>query len=372
MRVAIISFRTFEYGGVERYAYQLVNHLSKKAEVHLFTNKFIGKTDAKVHLIPAIGKKDIFTVNSFMYFLHRRLRKKSFDIVHSMGPLYLYPDVVTAHMCQKKLLSEAENLFKDFSVTKRSYWKIRTLVAANFQRFSFNNAKKVITVSSLLAKELKISYSLKEPVVIYPGIDFSQGADKTFKKRKREELGINENAIVILFVGGQWTRKGLKYAIGALSFLSKNVLLLVVGSGDTRKYLSFAKQWGVKARVLFLGFKKDVTDYYAVSDILVLPSLYEAFGYPVLEAMAMGLPVVVSSFVGAAEIVEEGKTGYIVREIENPQALSRAINHIIIMGPKSFEKKVREKARQFLWENNISRIMSLYGEVIEEKKRANK
>jgi len=366
MKVAIISFKTYEYGGVERYAYELANHLAKKVEVHLFTNKFVGETDAKVHLVPAIGKKDLFSVNSFMYFLSRRLKRKSFDIIHSMGPLYLYPDVVTVHMCQKRFISR--NIFKDFSFIKKYYWIIRTMVAANFQRISFNNAKKVIAVSSSLVKELDFSYGVKEPIVIYPGIErkFFQEVDSTVKEKKKKEMGIDNNAFVILFVGGQWERKGLKYAIRALSLLSKSTLLLVIGSGNIKKYMRLAEEYEVDKRVIFLGFQKVIFDYYLVSDILVLPSLYEGFGYPVLEAMAMGLPVIVSRDVGASELVRDRETGFVIQNPYDYKEISSRIASLI--GNKtyySYSSKARDIARGLSWENTMKEILAAYDEVLK-------
>lgn len=370
MKVAVISFRTFEYGGVERYAYELVKCLSEKVEVHLFTNKLSGNTDAKVHLVPAVFKKDLFSVNSFMYFLNRRIKKASFDIIHSMGPLYLYPDVVTVHMCQKRLLSGFDNLFGDFSFIRRFYWNIRTRVASGFQKISFNNARKVIAVSSLLAEEIKSAYDIKETLVIYPGIGkkFFLPVDTSLKKKRKKEIGIDGNSIVILFVGGQWGRKGLKYAIKSLALLRKDAILLVVGKGDKRKYQNFAEQYGVNNRVIFLGFKRDVIDYYAVSDMLVLPSLYEPFGYPVLEAMAMGLPVIVSKQVGASEFIEEGKTGYILRDSGDEKELSSVVMLLLEKGLKSFSERARNKAKEFTWGKKIEEVLSLYEEILTNQR----
>ncbi|MCK4233063.1 glycosyltransferase family 4 protein [candidate division WOR-3 bacterium] len=369
MRIAVVSFRTFEYGGVERYAYELINYLSKKVEVHLFTHTFSGDTNATVHIIPSIGKKDLFSVNSFMLFLKKKIDRNSFDIIHSMGPLYLYPDIVTTHICQKRLLLEKENFFEDFSFLRKYYWKVRTHAAVNFQKRSFTNANKVIAVSSMLAKEIKKEYGIKNVLVAHPGIDnkFFQHVDVSERKKKRESMAIDDDAVVILFVGGQWERKGLKHVINSLSGLTGNVMLLVVGRGDKKRYLNLAKRCGVDNRIIFLGFKKNVIDCYRISDILVLPSSYESFGYPVLEAMAMGLPVVVSDQVGASELIEEGKTGYIVRKGDDEKAFLSKIKKLIDIGPGSFSRRTREKAEEFRWERKIEEILSVYEEILRSK-----
>ncbi|OQX51521.1 MAG: hypothetical protein B5M53_10945 [Candidatus Cloacimonas sp. 4484_209] len=369
MRIAVVSFRTYEYGGVERYAFELVKHLSAVAEVHLFTNRIIGTTEAKVHLIPSLGSRDLFAVNSFMYFLHRGLKRRDFDIIHSMGPLYLYPDVVTAHMCQKRLLLDAQNLFSDFSRIRKYYWMLRSSIAAHFQKISFNNASVVIAVSSQLSEELKTLYGIKNLKVVYPGIErfFFSKPDKKAKEIKRKQLDIDNNAVVLLFVGSQWKRKGLEFLIKALPLLKKNVFLLVVGQGNAAQYKKIVASYNVSRRVKFAGFQKNILDYYAVSDICVLPSSYEGFGYPVLEAMAMGLPVVVSDKVGAAELVRDGKTGYIVEKPENIENLVFKIECLVNSNLSLFSERVSLEAKKYLWDIKIKQVLTIYRRIKDQK-----
>lgn len=362
MKIAIISFRIFEYGGVERYALELIRNLTTRAEVHLFTNEIKAETDARVHSVASLGKKDLFSVNSFMVFLKKSLRKKDFDIIHSMGPLYLDPDVVTAHICQKRLLSDKETLFGDFSFFKRKYWDVRTHTAAGFQKISFNNAQQVIAVSSLLAKELTDFYGIEKPVVIHPGIgqEFFESFSELKREAKREELGIGKDSKVVLFVGGQWERKGLKYLIETLSSLPRSTLLLVVGKGDEEMYKKIARNRGVIERVIFAGFTENIIDYYNISDMLALPSLYEPFGYPVLEAMAAGLPVIASKQVGASELISEGETGYILDNVEDVKMIGSSILSIIKKGKENLSQKARKRAKEYLWERKIEDILSVY------------
>jgi UDP-glucose:(heptosyl)LPS alpha-1,3-glucosyltransferase len=368
MKVAIISFRIYEYGGVERYALELIRNLTTRAEVHLFTNEIKGDTDATVHSITSLGKKALFSVNSFMVFLNKHLRKKDFDIVHSMGPLYLEPDVVTAHICQKRLLWDKETLFKDFSFFKRKYWDVRTHTAAGFQKISFNNAKQVIAVSSLLARELVEYYGIKEPVVIHPGIgrEFFKSFLEMEIEDKRKELEIRKDSTVVLFVGGQWERKGLKYLIETLIHLPQDVLLLVVGRGDEDRYKKIAYSKGVGNRVKFAGLTKNIIDYYNISDMLILPSLYEPFGYPVLEAMATGLPVIASTRVGGSELICEGETGYILENTGDVKTIASKVLSIIKRGKKEFSEKAKNRAKEHLWEKKIEDILSVYKKYVSE------
>ncbi|TET23591.1 MAG: glycosyltransferase family 1 protein [Candidatus Cloacimonadota bacterium] len=368
MKVAIISVRTFQYGGVERYAYELVNHLSDHVTVHLFTSKLEGDVTAKVHLVPAVGRKDLVSVNSFMLFLKSHLKRKSFDIIHSMGPLYLHPDIVTAHICQKRLLHD-KALFEDFTIKRRAYWKVRTQAASRFQKMSFKNAGTVIAVSSMLKEELEKAYGIKNITVIHPGIsaEFFHSGSGEERRKGREKLGFDHNSFIILFVGSQWERKGLKFALQALSLLNGNAKLLVVGKGDKLIFKRIAEKYGVTNRVRFAGFQRNIVDSYRISDMLILPSLYEPFGYPVLEAMAMGLPVVTCKSVGASELVEEGRTGYVADKPTDVKQLSLMIKKVMNGSQKTYSTAAKERAHQFLWEKKIHQIKPLYDEIHQSK-----
>jgi UDP-glucose:(heptosyl)LPS alpha-1,3-glucosyltransferase len=369
MKVAIISFRTFKHGGVERYAFELVNSLADRAEVHLFTHECADGLRAEVHKIPAVGKKDLFSVNSFMVFLKKRIKQESFDIVHTMGPLYLTPDVVTAHICQKRLLRDTKSLFGDFSLIKKSYWAFRSRIASSFQKKSFTNAKCVIAVSSILANELQEEYDIHDVRVLYPGIsrEFFDVYDPVKKKTSRDAIGVDRNKFVILFVGGQWERKGLGFLIEAMKHLQEGTLLMIVGNGDEEKFRALARAHGVEAKIVFQGFRKDIVSCYLAADVLVLPSLYEPFGYPVLEAMAMGLPVIASRDVGAAEIITEAETGFVIEDAQDTIALASRIDHVIEKGSYAFYEAARSEAEKYLWRYKIEEIINIYKGVLEER-----
>jgi UDP-glucose:(heptosyl)LPS alpha-1,3-glucosyltransferase len=300
-----------------------------------------------------------------MTFLKSSVESQSFDIIHTMGPLYLAPDITTAHICQKRLLRDMKTLFGDLSLLRKSYWAIRSRIASDFQRKSFKNAKAVIAVSSMLADELRKEYGIQETRVIYPGIsqEFFDAFNPGKKQVIRDEMGIGKHHFVILFVGGQWERKGLKFLLESMKHLDDETVLLIAGGGDEGKYKKVARNHGIEEKVTFLGFRKEIVDCYLTADVVVLPSLYEPFGYPVLEGMAMGLPVIASRNVGAAEIITEGESGFVVETVHEAHSLSSAIEMVRERGADAFVEASRKKACEFLWKNQIQAIMALYEEV---------
>ena len=136
----------------------------------------------------------------------------------------------------------------------------------------------------------------------------------------RTELGCRPRDTLFLFVGSGFARKGLGAAIDALALAGNESLwLLVVGRDrEQAKFEQRARLRGVAARVRFLGAREDVRPDYAAADCLLLPSRYDPFPNTSLEAFAMGLPAIVSSRCGSAEIVEQGVNGWVCQPDDAP------------------------------------------------------
>lgn len=169
------------------------------------------------------------------------------------------------------------------------------------------------------------------------------------KKTLKDSLGLPSGPIV-LFVGQLIKRKGILILLEAFRLLKKSgvtVSLFIVGTGQLEKDVKeFADKYSDNSICLTGHVEmKDLPKYYGIADIFILPSLEEVWGYVVNEAMASGLPVIVSDVVGAAdEIVDDGKTGIIV-PAGSAKALADAIRRLIddeklriSMGSQSLQK----------------------------------
>jgi UDP-glucose:(heptosyl)LPS alpha-1,3-glucosyltransferase len=113
---------------------------------------------------------------------------------------------------------------------------------------------------------------------------------------------------VLLFLGSNYDRKGLGVLLEAFpAFLREHpaAKLLVVGSdADPSGWKRRARELGVEASVLFLGKRADADACYAAADLYVLPTRYDSYAYTVLEALATGIPAIVSDAAGASEVVD--------------------------------------------------------------------
>ena len=141
--------------------------------------------------------------------------------------------------------------------------------------------------------------------------------DPEARRVRREVLRLWEEEVAVLFVGSGWERKGLHFAVRAVTSLGKNMRLLVAGRGRR----DFANQPNVQ----LLGAVRDLPGLYAAADIFLLPTLYDPFSNACLEALASGLPVITTRDNGFSEIIENGVHGSIINDASEIDAIRQAL-----------------------------------------------
>jgi len=162
---------------------------------------------------------------------------------------------------------------------------------------------------------------------------------------------------VVLLIGNDWKKKGLDQLLRAVAIIETPVQLLVVGKDDPGLYRSALRQLRLDNRVCFLAPSADVLSFYAAADAYIAPSLEDAFGLPILEAMACGLPVIASVQAGASENVLDGTTGYLLRDPMNHVELAELIRRLA--DDRLAAQKLGAAAAQYVrasasWDHNAS------------------
>src|SRR5205823_9326863 len=199
-----------------------------------------------------------------------------------------------------------------------------------------------------------------DSVVIPYGVDtaiFNSEARLARRSVSRQSLTLDDGHFVVLLIGNDWKIKGLDQLLRALAIIEMPIQLLVVGKDDPGLYLPALRQLRLDNRVRFLGSSADVLSFYAAADAYVAPSLGDAFGLPILEAMACGLPVIASVQAGASENVLDGATGYLLRDPMNHVELADLIRRLA--GDRSAAQKLGAAAAQYVqalvsWDHNAS------------------
>ncbi len=216
----------------------------------------------------------------------------------------------------------------------------RNLIA----RIESKNIDRIFTLSPILEKRLHALGVRGHIVVSSSGVDISG-----LESNSSEGIQVPEGYPIISTAVGQLERlKGVEYLIGAFAKVQAdypNAQLLIAGSGSLKESLrGQAEQLGVGNNIHFLGYLGNVAPLLANSDIYALPSLSEGINTSVLEAMALGRPVVATDAGGTRDIIEDGVTGILVPPASvNPlaEAMLRLTNDkeaAKVMGQKGKQK----------------------------------
>jgi len=150
----------------------------------------------------------------------------------------------------------------------------------------------------------------------------------------RQRFGIAPEATVALMIAQHFERKGLAEVIAATANIvrtspTSSLKVLVVGKDDPSRSRQQARELGVENRIIFAGQTTSSADFYAASDFFVLPTRHDSCSLVVLEALAMGLPVISTVFNGACEIMTDSVNGYILPDPADVDALTRAMRKLL-------------------------------------------
>ncbi|MBF0175996.1 MAG: glycosyltransferase family 4 protein [Magnetococcales bacterium] len=199
-------------------------------------------------------------------------------------------------------------------------------------------AGRIIVMARLGQEQIQRFYPIPDDrfVVIPPMVDLSRfqksAAEWIADRHKtRSALGVDENEAVLLHVGSGFRIKRLALTLAVVAELTQRgqaVRLLIAGFDrkEQSRHVRLAQQLGIAEQVTFLGGVADMAPCYAAADLLLLPSLLETFGVVVAEALYCGLPVVISTGMGARDLVLPAATcGRVVAVDAGPTAWAAAV-----------------------------------------------
>jgi glycosyltransferase involved in cell wall biosynthesis len=343
MRIAFAMINCNRRDGSARPVNEVAERLADRGhEVHLFARKAEDLDFAKVkwHRVPGPIWPEVADFTSYHYLANSMISRHAFDIIHSIGCNTLRANVITIQNVQPakckilNKLSEGEKISSARRFTRWLYLKEtcraerRLYTARNHQR-----PPMFLPVSRGVERELREYYEIgAAPVRIVPNAadtNAFQPISEEHKTRWRIRNGLLATDFVLVFSGGEWARKGLDLAIQALAKIDcPDVKLYVAGDDpDRQRFAAIAKDFGVVNRVIFGGFRKDVAEALASSDIFLLPSWYEAFSLATIEAAACALPVVVTRINGAEDFIRQGETGAFIEH--NPEQIAATLNSLV-------------------------------------------
>ena len=348
LRIAVLN-RHFGYrfGGAERYAAAIAEELSDTHEVHVFAQDI-------EHHHPGITYHPVSRpfnkprwLNQLWFALQTwRLTRHGFDVVHSHENTW-HGDLQTVHVRPFRVglfhgLSPARRALRWLSLFTSprliTYWWLEAA------RLSVNPGRRIVATSDQVKRDTLMGYphtaSMLE--VIPPGVNMP--AQRLPTSPARAQLQLPLDVPLALFVGNDFDKKGLPALLQALA-LTPGLHVAVVGQGrHLQRYREQIANLGLADRVHLLGSLSDVTPAYAAADWLVHPTTEDTYAMVVLEAMASGLPVIVSSarFCGIAA------------------ELTHTVNALILDDPRD-EKQLSERLLSLLEDPSLRATLARAG-----------
>jgi UDP-glucose:(heptosyl)LPS alpha-1,3-glucosyltransferase len=370
MKIATVIPKYGLFGGAEGFAFELTERLARREdfEIDVFANKWRrGKSPIVFHKIPIIPFPRFIRPISFAYFSNKRIRSKNFDLVHGHDRIFRM-DLFTMHgIPHRTWIKEARH--KPLSLFDRSTAWVEE------KGIKGSHIPMILAVSTLVKDELLKVYDIPESKirVIHPGVSidrFSALNRESCRYEIRQRHGLLENDVVVLFVGMNFEIKRLELVLKGIANLVRKekktsaLKLLVVGKGNRRRYLAMAKDLGLENRVLFMGSTREVEKYYLASDIFTMPSQFDTFGLAVLEAMAAGLPVIITQKVGASDLIENGIHGFVLGEDPAPSDLSEKLTLLLQKENRiRMGKSAQEVALHHTWDEIADQVAGLYDQL---------
>lgn len=302
--------------------------------------------------------------------LMRTLNSLSPDLVHTHGQFAGFFGNLAARGTRRKPVVYTAH-FPSFITDWDTRRKVRNYVA---ERISCLGIDALICVSESDRQEY-IRRHLIDPCkasTIYNGVDVQRFEGPVDKTALCRSLGLVEAdySSLLGFFGRLADQKGVEYLIQAIPFITAHqpaCRFLIVGDGPERDRLErLAKSLQVRDLVHFLGMRNDVAALMALTDVIVVPSLFEPFGIAAVEAMASGRAVVASDVEGLREVVADGVTGILVPS-RDPKTLAQVLN--ALLAKPDYARSLGQAGRQraealFSQERMFAEYERLYNRVL--------
>jgi UDP-glucose:(heptosyl)LPS alpha-1,3-glucosyltransferase len=389
-RIAIIIERAdIALGGAERSMFEVAAALADIGlEVDLLATKGTCQAD-NVHILcpNAPGKR--VNLDVFAQALRQHFAENHYDIIHSVLP-FDFADVY-----QPRGGAYAEALLRNAASYPNRCWRWckRTTAFTNRRRTQLLQAEQrlcqqtdgpvIAALSQYVVDQFKKHYRTdpQRIALILNGVTTDRQADPQTAAQLRSQvfqrLALAETAepVLLLFAAHNFRLKGLDGLIRALRIARQSATerppcLIVLGAGKSGPYRRLARRLGVEQHIVFLGPAENVQDVLSFSHVGILPTFYDPSSRFVLEALAVGKPVITTQFNGAADHFVDGRHGIVVDSPENTPALAEAIAHFATTAnvTKAAQAIAQDRLSDEISTRRVARELCLLYESILERR----
>jgi glycosyltransferase involved in cell wall biosynthesis len=401
MRLVVASPFLDTRHGTERVVSELIERLARDydCEIHLYSQRVedlpltpldrppqAGGGCIRWHRVISIPGPHLiqymswFVANAFQRWWDVRFKKLSPDLVFSPGVNAWDADVIQVHIVFEEFYQRVKpQLFFRHAPPaswprlfhRRLYYGlVRWLERRVYRR----KQVLLVGVSDMVAAQLSRHFGRHDAVSIPNGVDVKRFEPQARLQRRsaaRADLNLVPGTFALLLIGNDWRNKGLQTLIEALNECRDlPIQLLVVGKDDAKPFEAAIKRLGLLDRVTFLAPSRDVIKFYAAADAYAGASLEDAYGLPVIEAMATGLPVIASINAGVSGVINDGLNGLLLQEPTNVAELAGLIRRLV--NDRSLREQLSgngvSTARQYTSDHNAAAMWELLNKAIARKR----
>jgi glycosyltransferase involved in cell wall biosynthesis len=375
-RVAIIYERPLDTGGVEAHLLSLFRYIDRHRYKFIIFSPMTASyqekvlaLDVKVQIIPPYGPLSLSTV----FRLNGLFRQEKIDLVHIHSPIAAVPGRLAARLCG------IPDVVTVHLPAERYYGNLPT-PRARIGRWLYTHIDRLLNVMltnrmiyvsrHAYHEALKHQRVLAERSVVIPnGIDLVKFREPGFGIHPREQYSVSDETLVLTFVGRLDEQKGVDVLLQSLAQLmlqnEMKIQLWIIGDGPKEVELrSLCQKFGLAGIVQFIGRQEVVVSFLQASDIFILPSRYEGMSIALLEALAAGLPCIVTDVGDNSLVVSDGIQGKVVPP-DQPQALAQAIRALVEDRSllQQMGTQARESAVAYGVERMSRQVEKLYGQL---------
>jgi len=383
MKIALVLERFDpQGGGLEQWSWQLAQALAERRHhVTVLTFRYNSQwlpSGIDVHVLPwqasRLARADL---------ADQVLAEIGGDIDHDLGvgcsAAVLHPQMgcrLANYREELRSLRMGQRIWRKIHPGQRQWFReVEQLERQQYRQKS----GVVIAVSRLVARDLQDFHGVpRERIRMVPnGVDFrrfSPAWARTAAAREniRNQFDLTEK-IVFLFAALNPRLKGLQPLLQAFAKavrIRPELRLLVIGKEAGPGLVRFVKKHQLEHAVKFAGFVPDARPYFAAADGFVLPTYYDACSLGVLEACAMGLPVITTRQNGASELLTDGQEGRIIDRADDVQALQAALLELADSDVRDrMRLKALELASHCTFERNVDELENVYAEVLQRPRQ---
>lgn len=373
MKVAVVFSAAHRRGGVERVAWEALRHFGARHDTW-----FIGGELESPALLPAgvthidVGGAVAAAPRAFRDRAGAELARLSPDAAITLGANCPPGDVLMVQSVHRAWLHQGRPIpLGPLRLPARVRFLMprhRRILRLEAGYFAAAAGRLVIPCGDGVAADLEHWYGVPPGAMHvlpngFAADEFNLARRDRDRARVRADIGLGDGEICVLFVGNELHRKGFGPLLDALGRVADGRLRLhVVGRADPAAYRQAIGRNGLTDRLTWHGPTGDVARYFAAADLFVLPTQYEPFGIVIVEALAMGVPVITTKVAGAAAAVKAGRAGIVLSDPDDVEELTGALRSALVPGVLAdWATRAPAAAAPYEWGSVFERLELLMG-----------